>query len=217
MYCQFCASVISDQAKFCKFCGKSQEQKSIGFSSKINDPAFAKYLKNTNRWSGIFAVIIALIAIVGFFIYGETSSEMENPQALYIGFGIGGMFLLIAFFQIIGRKRSKTWDGTVTDKKAIKKNRRQSSGNDDYYWESYVEYTVFIRSDQGKEHKLRVDNNDTIYNYYRVGDRVRHHKGLNTYEKYDKSGDSVIFCACCAKLNDMQTDTCSFCKCPLLK
>ena len=188
----------------------------MGFSSKINDPAFAKYLKNTNRWSAIFSIIIAVAAVIGFYIYGETSSEMENPQALYIGLGIGGMFLLIALFTIIGRKKSTTWDGTVVDKKIEKKRRSQSSG-DDHYWENYTLFTVFLRSDSGKKHKISVENDDTLYNYYQVGDRVRHHKGLNSYEKYDKSRDSIIFCNACASLNDIRDDYCFRCKCPLLK
>lgn len=188
----------------------------IGFSSKINDPAFSKYIKNTNRWSAIFSVIIAVAAIIGFYIYGETSSEMENPQALYIGFGIGGMFLLIALFTIIGRKKSTTWDGTVVDKKIEKKRRSQSSG-DNHYWENYTLFTVFLRSDNGKKHRISVENDNTIYNYYQIGDRVRHHKGLNSYEKYDKSRDSIIFCNACASLNNIQDDFCFRCKCPLLK
>ena len=188
----------------------------MGFSSKINDPAFAKYLKNTNRWSAIFSIIIAVAAVIGFYIYGETSSEMENPQALYMGLGIGGMFLLIALFTIIGRKKSTTWDGTVVDKKIEKKRRSQSSG-DDHYWENYTLFTVFLRSDSGKKHKISVENDDTLYNYYQVGDRVRHHKGLNSYEKYDKSRDSIIFCNACASLNDIRDDYCFRCKCPLLK
>ena len=93
----------------------------IGYSKKINDPAFANYLKNTNRWSGIFSIGLALIAIIGFYIYGETSSEMDNPQALFIGLGIGGMFVIIALFQIISRGRNKTWDGIVTYKTTKKK------------------------------------------------------------------------------------------------
>jgi len=188
----------------------------MGFSSKINDPAFAKYLKNTNRWSAIFSIIIAAAAVIGFYIYGETSSEMENPQALYMGLGIGGMFLLIALFTIIGRKKSTTWDGTVVDKKIEKKRRSQSSG-DDHYWENYTLFTVFLRSDSGKKHKISVENDDTLYNYYQVGDRVRHHKGLNSYEKYDKSRDSIIFCNACASLNEIRDDYCFRCKCPLLK
>ena len=100
-----------------------QNQCLVGFSSKINDPAFEKYIKNSNRWAAIFSVILAAAAIIGFFIYGETSSEMENPQALFIGLGIGSMFLIIALLQISSRKRTKTWDGTVANKTIKNKQR----------------------------------------------------------------------------------------------
>lgn len=230
MYCQLCGAVVSENAKFCKACGgvlnkqpknvpPNIDQHLVGFSSKINDPAFEKYIKNTNRWSAIFSVILAVAAIISFFIYGETSTEMENPQALFIGLGIGGMFLLIALFQIIGRKRSKTWDGTVVDKTVKKKNRRQSTGggDNDYYIHYYTEYAVIVRKDGGKTHRMVAEDDDTVYNYYQIGDRVRHHGGLNSYEKYDKSRDSIIFCAACASLNKMEDDYCFRCKCPLLK
>ncbi len=186
----------------------------IGFSQKINDPAMARYVKNTNRWSAIFALIIAVVAVAGFYIAGETSSEMENPEALYIGLGVGSMFLVIALFQIVGRKNSTTWDGTIVDKKVKKKRRR------DKYQESlidYLEYTVSIQANNGKMHYSSADDDDTIYNYYQIGDKVRHHKGLNTYEKYDKSKDTIIFCNACASLNDSNADFCFRCKCPLLK
>lgn len=88
----------------------------MGYSSKINDPAFKKYLNNTRCWSFMFSIILAFIAVVGFYIYGEISDEMYNPEALYIGLGIGAMFLLIALFGIVGRKRTKTWDGVVVNK-----------------------------------------------------------------------------------------------------
>lgn len=191
----------------------------MGYSDKINDPAFAQYVKNNNRWSAIFSMILAVAAIVGFFIYGEISAEMENPQALYIGLGIGGMFLLIALFQIIGRKRSKTWDGVVADKTIKKKNRRQSNGNgdNDYYIHYYTEYAVIVREDNGKTHRMTAEDDDTVFNYYQVGDRVRHHAGLNSHEKYDKSKDGIIFCSACGTLCDIKDDICFRCKCPLLK
>lgn len=68
----------------------------------------------------MFSFILAVIAVAGFFIYGETSIEMDNPQALYIGLGIGTMFVLIAIIQTLTRKRSKDWDGEVIDKKKRK-------------------------------------------------------------------------------------------------
>lgn len=55
----------------------------IGFSQKINDPAFAKYVKNTNSCSAIFKLILAVPSVSGYFIYGENSDEMKNPESLY--------------------------------------------------------------------------------------------------------------------------------------
>jgi hypothetical protein len=180
----------------------------------INDPAMAKYVKNANSWSAIFALILAVAAVSGFYIYGESSDEMENPESLYIGLTIGSMFLLIALFQIIGRNKSTTWDGTIVDKKIIQKRR-----HDKYQkrWVDYLEYIVSIKADSGKMHFTSADDDDTKYNYYQIGDRVRHHKGLNTYEKQNKSGDSIIFCNACASLNDINEDYCFRCNCPLLK
>ena len=57
----------------------------------------------------------------------------------------------------------------------------------------------------------------TQYNYYKIGDKVRHHGGINTFEKYDKTGDTIIFCNACATLCDIDDDVCFRCKCPLLK
>lgn len=189
----------------------------VGYSDRISDPAFARYIKNTNRWAGIFSIIIAVAAVVGFFIAGEMGVEdMENPQSLFIGMGIGGMFLLIGLFTILGRKRTRTWDGVVVDKKIKKKRRTQGSG-DDAYTVQYLEYTVFVQENGGKKQSITVDDDDTVYKYYKVGDRVRHHAGLNSYEKYDKSEEDIIFCNACATLCDINDDYCWRCKCPLLK
>jgi len=189
----------------------------VGYSTRINDPAFTRYVKNTNRWAAIFSVILAVVAVVGFYIAGEMGAEdMENPQALFIGMGIGCMFLLIALGTVVGRKRSRTWDGVVVDKKVKKKQRRQGSEND-YYYVDYLEYAVIIQERDGKKHRLTAEDDDTVYNYYQLGDRVRHHARLNSYEKYDKSEDSIIFCNACATLCDINDDYCHRCKCPLLK
>lgn len=227
LYCNNCGSVLMENAKHCSACGADFNPASgwgtsdgcVGYSDRINDPSFARYIKNNNRWSAIFSIILAVAAIIGFFIYGETSSEMENPQALYIGFGIGSMFLIIALFQILGRKRSKTWDGVVVDKTIKKKNRRQSSGDgdSDYYIHNYTEYAVIVQTDNGRKHRMTAEDDDTVFNYYQIGDRVRHHAGLNSYEKFDKSKDSSIFCNACGTLCDINDDVCFRCKCPLLK
>ena len=189
----------------------------VGYSDKINDPAFAKYLTNLKRYSWIFAWIIAAALTGGFFYYGTTGKDMDNPQALYIGLGLGGMILLSAFLTNLWRTYSRTWDGEVIDRKIEKKRQRRNQSDEHSYIEEYMVYTVIIQEDHGKKHKLAVKNNATLYNYYQNGDKVRHHGKLNTYEKYDKSKDTMIFCNACATRNEITEDVCHRCKCPLLK
>ncbi|MDF3004186.1 MAG: uncharacterized protein K0S22_658 [Oscillospiraceae bacterium] len=227
MYCKHCGTILSDNVRFCTGCGAqtgsapntrpAAERGRIGYSQRIHDPAFARYLKNTNRWSAIFSMILAVAAVIGFYIYGETSREMGNPHALFTGLGIGGMFLLIALYTIIARKRSNTWDGVVVNKTIKQKSRRHDTGNNDSTINYYTEYAVIVRDERDKTHPMTAEDDRTVFDYFQVGDRVRHHAGLNSYEKYDKSRDSIIFCNACATLCQINDDVCFRCKCPLLK
>lgn len=227
MYCKHCGTVLPDDTRFCTNCGTQTGNSPdsppaagggrIGYSQRIQDPAFARYLKNTNRWSAVFSVILAVAAVIGFTIYGEISREMENPQALFIGLGIGGMFLLIALYTILTRKKSKTWDGVVVDKTIKEKTRRHDTGNNDSTIDYYTEYAVIVRDERGKNHRMTAEDDRTVFDYFQVGDHVRHHAGLNSYEKYDKSRDSIIFCNACGTLCQISDDVCFRCKCPLLK
>lgn len=231
MYCRHCGEPMDKEQKYCSACGQENiegtpEEKGIpttkevrreGFSLKINDPAFKKYVKNSNQYSAIFSIGLAVIALVGFTVAGEMGFDnMENPQAVYIGLTIGGMFILIALFQILGRKRSKTWDGTVVDKN-IKRKRQRHDSDDHVWYEDYVEYKVFIRRENGKSYEITAKDDETLFNYYDIGDKIRHHGGLNSYEKFDKTGDEFIPCNACGTLCDIDDDVCFRCKCPLLK
>jgi len=227
MYCTNCGNALPDNTRFCSGCGTQTgnppDSRSatgggrVGYSERIHDPAFARYLKHTSRWSAVFSMILATAAVIGFYIYGETSREMENPQAMFIGLGIGGMFLLIALYSIVARKRSKTWDGEVINKTVKEKTRRYDTGNNDSNIDYYTEYAVIVRDKRGKKHRLTAEDDMIVFDYFQVGDRVRHHAGLNSYEKYDKSRDSIIFCNACATLCQISDDVCFRCKCPLLK
>ena len=98
--------------------------KESGILKKLMTRLLKSILNQVANGHSIFSFDLALIAIIGFFIYGETSCEMDNTGALYIGLGIGTMFILIALIQNRSRKKSKTWDGVGVDKKIEKKKRR---------------------------------------------------------------------------------------------
>ncbi len=225
MYCSNCGEYFPENAKFCTGCGsslqpghhdvqsKSANPSLIGYSPRINDPAFQKYQNASKNWALLFSLIIAAIAIIAFPIYGQVSGEMEMPYSLYYGMGIGGMFVAIALFQNFSKSRDSTWDGVVVNKRSYKKTRH------DRYSDSYSTYTVYeyqVKRDNGKIYSHRTEDDDTVYNYYQIGDKVRHHKGFG-YEKYDKSRDAFLFCTACASINDISDEVCFRCKCPLLK
>lgn len=223
MICQNCGTILNEGASFCGKCGtaiaSAQTDKQpcatgyIGFSSKIGDPAFASYKRKSVAWSFIFSGILAIIAIIGFPIYGNSSGEIDWPDSLFYGIGIGGMFLMIALLQTMKKGLDKTWDGVVEHKDCYNQKERNRNGQTHYH----TIHILKIRKDSGgtKKHKWR--DIPGVYDYYQVGDKVRHHKGFNYYEKYDKSNDKQIICAACMSFIDKQKDICPRCKCPLLK
>jgi len=231
MYCSGCGAILQEGAKYCGGCGGeivlladpvpeqeaevlSQESRLIGFSDKINDPAFAKYQKASKSWSYLFAVILAVIAVIGFPIYGQVSGELEMPTSLYYGMGIGGMFIIIAFMQSLKRRFDTTWDGVVIDKQSHKRVRHDQRDDSQHH---YVEYVFKVKRDSGKVYKHKTTNQPGLYGYYNIGDKVRHHKGFYYYEKYDKSQDKQFLCIACLSMNEPERDTCVRCKWPLLK
>jgi hypothetical protein len=186
----------------------------MAYSNKIHDQSFDKYLVNTKNWKFQFSLIIAAMVIVGFFLYGALSNEMDNPEALQIGMGIGLMFIIIGFISGKTRSGNRTWDGVVIDKK-IKKTYKDI-GDLGSKAERYS-FSVFIKSENGKVREIWSENDDTVYKYYKIGDKVRYHGRLKSYEKFDKSDDTIIFCNACAFLHDIDEDVCRNCGCPLLK
>jgi hypothetical protein len=233
MHCTSCGKEIADQAKFCAYCGAEvvgievehnhqpqkesvNQQSLVGFSKKISDPAFDKYLSNTKKYGKQFTVGLVVLLFIGFGIYGTVSDEMEFIQAMLIASLLGGVYLTWTFIALSRRGKKEDWDGVVIDKKKKRKTRSQGSG-DDSYNETYIQHQVIIKKDNGKKHVLKHDDTDVVYNYYQIGDKVRFHGKLNSLEKYDKSHDSIIFCSACASINKIEDDVCFRCKCPLLK
>jgi hypothetical protein len=176
----------------------------MAYSSRIYDPSFDNYLKKTKNYRFLFAFVLAFIAVMGFYLYGESSEDMDNPEALYIGSVIGVMFLLIGIYAAFANKIEPTWDGEVVEKEILKQKDK-------------TEFVVYIKENKGKVHELRSENDATLYEYYKIGEKVRYHGKLKTYEKFDNSGDAIIFCNACAFMNPMSADRCENCGCLLLK
>lgn len=186
----------------------------MAFSTKIDDPAFARFKTTSQKWAKGFSAVMAVAAVVGFPLYGAITGELEMPGSLYYGLALGGMFVVIALVQIARQRSDTTWDGAVVSKRVYK---GKTKDDDTGAYSKSTVYEMVVQSDDGRLHKHSFANNPLIYNYFKVGDRVRHHKGFSPYEKFDKSEDTNIFCIACYEPNSMANDICTRCKCPLLK
>ena len=43
----------------------------VGYSDRIHDPAFKRYVRHANYWALLFAGILAVVAVVGWVLYSQ--------------------------------------------------------------------------------------------------------------------------------------------------
>ncbi len=177
----------------------------IGWSNRAHDPLYSRYQKSKRLYSFIFASVLILAVPSVLFITGDLSFDSEG---LLVTGVIALMFALIAFFSIRGtRRKGKDWEGVVEDKQTRVKNSGESDN------------ILFIRLSDNRKIEISFGDSTTLYDYYRIGDRIKNHQkaNLRALEKYDKRRDKVLFCPSCATMCDARADYCAACGSPLLK
>lgn len=192
----------------------------VGFSNAVNDPRYASKKRSQGCAAFIFSLIIIPMPFIGFVAYSYFWHEMAMTEALKIGGGVSGIFLLFYLFLGLKKMFSSQWDGVVialTEEEHLyhrhSSTNRSFIHNNDYY---YL-YVVKIQTDDGRIKRIESKSeNSYYYNYLEVGDRVRYHPDIDYYEKYDKSNDTHILCPFCNKVNPISEDVCK-CGAPVLK
>jgi hypothetical protein len=183
----------------------------FGYSNQINNPEIIRHIEtqksNINRFSFISLIFFpALLSIYSFF------SGITLLQGLLIGLVVGILHLLGLRLWARRNYNKKSWDGIVCEK-----NQYKISDEKDHVKQTKNEYLIKFCGENGESHIIRNVNNDTLFNYYNKGERVRYHAGLSTVEKYDKRNDDVILCNVCREINKIERDYCKKCKYPLFK
>lgn len=156
---------------------------------------------------------LSLVFPLGFLVAGLLSDEMPLGEGLIIG-TVLGLFMFMLGVWCLRNAKKPGWEGVVIKKLEKKRHRRDDDGFD----RSYMEYIVLIKTDQGKKKRIIERKQGALmYHYFKVGDRVRYHPALETYEKYDKSKDRVIYCNVCRTMNPLANDRCEKCNNLLFK
>lgn len=186
----------------------------VGWSDVASSPEMMETMKRNKKSAMAWMWTFALLFPIGFSIVGLLFDEMPLSDALTIGIGLGLFVTVINVWRMMGMKKP-VWEGIVTDKLEKKRYRRD---RDDGSSQSYMEYIVLIRTERGKKKRIVEGQRDRVmYDYLGIGDRVRYHPALETYEKYDKSKDEVIYCNVCRLRNSIHNDRCDRCTSLLFK
>lgn len=197
----------------------------IGFSHVCTDPAITEFKEKKKKSSGGCMMSLALtipVVVFAMGLIGMFTGENDISDALFItclSLVPAALFLIISFVQKANAKREKpSWEGVIVSKEKEKvrdyhKEKHNSEGGKQYY----TIYTFHARTDDGQDKKFSKSDEPALYGYYNEGDRIKYHPVLEYYEKYDKSHDKYIFCACCGCRNQIGNNVCSKCGMPLFK
>ena len=225
-FCPACGQKVEEGVKFCPNCGNALSLETVsrtpqsyaytpnytpGFSTRINDPEIMAALKKNRMISRIFLLILSPVPIIGAAIYALVTKEMEFGQALITGAAISGIILIINLFIGMSHSAKNAYEAEVIDKKYEYRTSDSSDSN---------VYKTIVRTSNGHKKVIQETSNipRSAYEYLCVGDRFRYHPQLAyPYEKYDKSKDGFVYCACCSAKNELSDDRCKKCGVPLLK
>lgn len=183
-----------------------------GFSTRIHDPELQAAVKKNRGLSRIFLLLFMPVPVIVAAIYALVTEEMEFGQAIASGAAVSAIILVINLFIGMSHSSKHAYEAVVIDKKyeytTIDRNTK-----------GHV-YKTIVRTTDGEKKVIQETSNipRSAYEYLRVGDRFRYHPQLPyPYEKYDKSQDGFVYCACCTKKNGLHEDRCLKCGVPLLK
>lgn len=240
MICPKCGKSLPADAKKCRYCGQDQglpytEEQSggpdmksekkeesaagyIGWSSLYFQPDVQKYVSKKKRVALRRALYIVVLPFIIFFALGLVFPQLNTTVFMWIGIGLSLLMIPFVVRRYI-QLATPVWEGEVISKSEEKRAYRQSKKEKDSNEQAitYIEYKVNIKKDDGKLFKLSDKNKSVYYDFFNVGDRVRCFPIFETYEKYDKTKGSFIFCLVCGQKNPIENVQCEACKAMLFK
>lgn len=190
-----------------------------GFADLLQYPELTQFLKKSRK-IGKFAVIIMSVApFTGFMLYASITGDMDINEAIMVGTIVSAIFMFFSIsFAIKEKSRQGTWTGSIIDLKREKIYEKVTQFNEVRNVRVQHNIMTICREDRSKPVVRDFGGSEDIFNYYKVGDRVRHIAGAFHLEKYDKTGDEEVICVMCGGLYDIEQDAkCILCRLPLLK
>ena len=186
----------------------------VGWSLHSGAPEILEAAKKNRKSAMGCAWVLLIVFPLGFLLAELFMDEMPLNEALIIGAILGITMFVINLVRIKDLKKPM-WEGVVTAR--FQKERQEHRRGDDSF-RHCTEFTVVIRTETGKTKRIvERDSRREMYDYLAVGDRVRYYPAFDSYEKYDKSNDAIIYCNVCRMRNSIESDRCKRCNNLLFK
>ncbi len=187
----------------------------VGYSPRIADPSYARVRRKTIGRKLLLVVVLVIAAAVTLLWLSVDLSEVAALIAItnssLAAAAVAGLLVVVVVAGLVSWLRvgasDDAWDAVVV-----------ASDYEDVYDDDHNYlgrmYYVKLRRTDGQQETIFEDT-PLYYGRLRDGERVRKHRGLPGYERYDKS-DPEIICVACQHLTSTQADRCPNCDVPLL-
>ncbi len=187
-----------------------------GFSDRANDPTIAQMRKltvNVPLRIGVFFSLVAFLGMLAIWYFGEGGFTIKG---LIIPLKIGVIPFLLSIPFHIAARLDKEWEGTVSKSKTKVEYHPKADDECERNPRKTEKYIVKVKLGKLRSKKLVFHDYQTL-NYYRPGNRVKHHRNNKFPEKFDKNQDEELRCIHCFTANDKGRRLCKACNVALMK
>ena len=190
-----------------------------GFSEYKTSPEYAPIHKMLRR-KLIKSVLISLLieaACVGIGVFWSTHTGFGNSWLTIVLMGVIGLsgVKISGLFDFL---TDKYCEGKIIEIREATGDKTKTAYGQMINFDSKVsKISIYVQKPDGDVKLYNTIFEKVSHDYYKVGDEVRHYRGLKLFEKKDKTGDSKIICNVCESYVSADEDYCPFCKYKLLK
>jgi len=147
--------------------------------------------------------------------------------SLHTGFGAGWLAIPlmgvvglsgVKFSGLLALVADRPCEGTIIEIKESTEDKTNTVyGQMINFDQKVTKLSIYVQKTNGDVRLFETKFDKTPHDYYKTGDEVRHYRGLQLFEKKDKSKDEKIICQVCESYVSIDEDNCPFCKYKLLK
>ena len=190
-----------------------------GFSEYKTAPEYAPIRKMLRRRL-IKSILISLLiegVCVGIGIFWSTHTGFGSSWLAIVLMGVLGLFG-VKISGLLDYILDVNCEGKIIEIKETTDDKSKTAYGQMINFDSKIsKIAIYVQKPDGNVKLYNTSFEKVPHDYYKVGDEVRHYRGLKLFEKRDKSKDVKIICVVCESYVSIDEDHCPFCRYKILK